>query len=293
MRDGQSMSEVAGHRPWAYSAFRVTVARTRQLSPGFLRITFTGESLRNFAPWGLDQRIKLVLPMPDGSSPEFGLLDEPTPHPSHWYARWRELPETERNVLRTYTPAAIRPESAEIDVDVFVHEPPGPASAWAATARPGDSLVITGPDIRAGKTGYGIHYTPGPDADRFLLIGDETALPAIGNILDSLAPGARAEVFIELADPADDLVTSRAATNTSVHVIERGDHIGANLLEAVRAWGADNGPGPISGVHTYVWIAGETAATTTIRRYIARDLGVSKENIAFLGYWRLGGPLGA
>ena len=196
-------------RPWEYSAFAVTVADARDIAPGWRRLTLAAPELRDFAPWGLDQRIKLVLPLPDGGLADFGLMTDPTPHPSDWYARWKALPETERNVLRTYTPSAIRPEQGEIDVDVLLHEPPGPASAWAAQATPGERLWITGPDRRNGWTGYGLHWQPVAGATRWLLVGDETAFPAIANILRTLPEGGRADVLLEAADVRDDIDAGR------------------------------------------------------------------------------------
>ena len=96
-------------RPWESSAFPVRVVRARRVTPGFLRITLAGPALADFAPWELDRRIELVLPMSDGSRPEFGLLDEPTPHPQQWYTRWKELPEGRRNAACAPTR---RPRSA-------------------------------------------------------------------------------------------------------------------------------------------------------------------------------------
>lgn len=277
-------------RPWEYSAFRVTVARTQELTPRFLRITFTGESLRDFAPWGLDQRIKLVLPMSDGSRPDFGLLDDPTPHPRQWYTRWKALPETERNVLRTYTPAAIRPEAGEIDVDVYLHRPAGPASSWAESCVPGDELVITGPDMRAGYTGYGIHYTPPVEPERLLLVGDATALPAISNILTGRPVGTSADVFLELVDPADNTLPE-GLPDTRVRVLEQDTPTVSRLEEAVRDWGARHGDALVGDPSAYAWIAGEATATTAIRRYLTTDLGWPKDQVAFMGYWKFGGPL--
>ncbi|WP_216695569.1 siderophore-interacting protein [Dietzia psychralcaliphila] len=299
-------------RPWEYSAFPVTVTQSRQLSPGFRRITLAGPALRHFAEWGLDQRIKLVLPMPDGSRPDFGLLVDPTPHPSHWYARWKELPEDRRNALRTYTPAAIRPEVGEIDVDVFLHQPAGPASTWAATCAPGDELVLTGPDARAGYTGYGIHYTPPEPPSRLLLVGDASALPAIRNILAALAPDTPADVFLELADPADNTLDA-PAPGARIRVVEAdsvagggtaddsagddstdsaaGSEVESSLERAVREWGASNGADFATDHAAYAWIAGESGATTRLRRYLTADLAMPKDRVAFLGYWKLGGPL--
>lgn len=65
---------------WEYSAFPVQISQKQRLSPGFMRITVTGDKLRFFGQWGLDQRIKLIIPSPAGNIPDFGILDEPTPH---------------------------------------------------------------------------------------------------------------------------------------------------------------------------------------------------------------------
>lgn len=279
-------------RPWAYSAFRVTVAHRRVLSPRFVRLTFRGDDLVHFAPWGADQRIKLVLPLADGSFADTGLLDEPTPHPSDWYTRWKALPEGERNVLRTYTPSGIRPEEREIDVDVYLHDPAGPASAWAAAARPGDAAVINGPDSRMGWTGYGLHWHPG-EATRFLLVGDETAFPAVRNILRMLPANARAEVVLECEDPADDTVSADAGPDVGIRVVARGHSVPTGAERAVSEWAAEHGPEVRDDPRFYAWIAGETGTTTRIRRTLTTDIGIAKDRVSFLGYWRVGGPLTA
>ncbi len=278
----------APSRPWEYSAFRVRVDRTARLSPGFVRITLAGDALRNFAPWGLDQRIKLVLPMRDGTTPEFGLQTDPTPHPREWYARWKALPEDERNVLRTYTPSAIRSDAGEIDVDVFVHEPAGPASTWAMTCAPGDELTITGPDARAGWTGYGIHFVPPQGYGRLLLIGDESALPAVRNIVCAMPPTAM-DVLLEVADPDDAVLAASVApeSRARIRVVARDGMPGKSLEKAARAWLTAHSD-LLAGA--YAWIAGEASATTRIRGLLTAG-GMTKEQVAFLGYWKSGGPL--
>ncbi|WP_378144267.1 siderophore-interacting protein [Cnuibacter sp. UC19_7] len=268
-------------RPWEYSAFPVRVGARRMLSPQFLRLTLAGDSLEHFAPWGVDQRIKIVLPMPGGGLGDFGLLDEPTPHPSHWYTRWKNLPAGGRNVLRTYTPAAIRPDAREIDVDVYLHSPEGPASMWARAAREGDELVITGPDARHGWTGYGIHWTP-PAAGPVLLVGDETALPAVRNILASLPPEAAGVAIVEIGDPADDAALAdpgrRVPDGVEVRIVRRGETESAVRAHASADLGA-------------AWLAGESGVVTACRRLLVREAGLPRECLSFLGYWREGGPL--
>jgi len=264
-------------RPWEYSAFAVEISAREMLSPNFLRLTFAGDALHHFAPWGVDQRIKLVLPLPGGGLADIGLLDEPTPHPSEWYTRWKALPVAERNVLRTYTPAAIRPDAGEIDVDFYLHSPEGPASRWARAARVGESVVITGPDARNGSTGYGIHWHP-PALGRFLLVADETAIPAVRNIAAALPPQARGIAIVEIGDAADDVTVARLGDAVDVRVVARGE-----TEAAVRAWG--------SAGADYAWLAGEAAVVAASRRVLVRELGMPRERVSFLGYWRAGGAL--
>jgi NADPH-dependent ferric siderophore reductase len=118
------MTEVA-----AWRFFRVLVARSQRLSPSFLRVTFAGPDLDRFADTGYDQRIKLVLPLPD-----CGLGHLPTG--PDWHAQWRGLPDERRNPIRTYTVRAVRRHLAEVDVDVVLHGDAGPASRWANRVRP-------------------------------------------------------------------------------------------------------------------------------------------------------------
>lgn len=276
-----------GARPWEYSAFPVIVAAVRRVTPNFQRVTLAGEMLRHFAPWGLDQRIKLVLPLPEIGFVDVGLREVPTPHPREWYARWKSLPASQRNPLRTYTPSAIRADEAEIDVDVFLHEPSGPASRWAMTCAPGDEVLVTGPDARAGYTGYGIHFTPPSQTRRLLLIGDASAVPAMRNIVQAQRAATHVDVLIELAD-ADDLGEGFAATTTSV----ASDGAPGTALERCAHGWADAAAAQLRDDPTwYVWIAGETGTVARIRRHLNSIVGVSSDRISFLGYWKHGGPL--
>jgi NADPH-dependent ferric siderophore reductase len=61
--------------------------------------------------------------------------------------------------------------------------------------------------------------------------------------------------------------------------------------KAVRAWGETHGPAAREDELFYAWLAGESGSITRIRRYLTHELGIAKERVSFLGYWRLGGPL--
>lgn len=294
-----------------YDAFLATVLRITPLSPHFTRITFGGTDLAHFGTDGLDQRIKILLPRADGTFPELGLFDHPRPALQDWYRRWRELPDAERNAIRTYTIRSVRQADAEIDVDFVLHGTEGPASAWAQHTKPGDELIVIGPDSRATEPAGGIEWKPG-SARRVLLAGDETAAPAICAILESLPADFTGEAIIEVPDAADALRVTHPA-GMRVRWLGRGDTAHGTLLEpAVHEWGARRSvaadaqatgpaepetgdpddilwdvPEQVSG-DDYAWLAGEAGVVTRLRRHLVRDLGVDRRAVAFMGYWKIG-----
>ncbi|WP_250446977.1 siderophore-interacting protein [Actinotalea sp. C106] len=317
----------------ASRGFQVQVARTRRLSPSFLRMTFTGPDLDEFGTEGLDQRIKLVLPNACGDQ-----VDVASFTGADWYAAWRELPDDQRNPLRTYTVRAVRPLEREVDVDVVLHgvDPGavttrgcglaqligcackaqvGPAVKWCAAARPGDSLVLIGPNALHEGPSAGIEFRPPADATCILLGGDETAAPAICSILERLPAGTRAHAYVEVPTEHDELDvhlpegvelrwlprrTSEGvaphgslmteAVQTTAARLARARHAGVEpedvdvdngiLWDTTRATSAPDG--------VYTWIAGEAAVVKGIRRYLVRDLGIDRRAVAFMGYWREG-----
>ncbi|MBD8077622.1 siderophore-interacting protein [Cellulosimicrobium arenosum] len=194
------VARAAARKPWRF--FDVTVVRVEQLTPSFVRFTFTGPELDRFADPGLDVRIKFVLPAPDGGYAHL------VRDPDDWYAAWRAQPEERRNPLRTYTTVAVRPELREVDVDVVLHGDAGPASRWALTAQVGTPLVLLGPDATFDGPVGGLEFRPPARAHALLLAGDETALPAIAAICEDLPADAWGEVHVEVphADDARELV---------------------------------------------------------------------------------------
>ena len=144
----------------AYRPFEVVAQRILPLSPHLVRVTFSGDDLGVFGTTGLDQRIKLVLPLADGSLCDVGQDDPAEILAGTWYARWRALPEAARNPFRTYTVRAIRSERRELDVDMVRHDPApgvpdGPAATWLRRASVGDRLIVIGPDARTADPTVG------------------------------------------------------------------------------------------------------------------------------------------
>ncbi|MCA5893481.1 siderophore-interacting protein [Isoptericola sp. NEAU-Y5] len=193
-------SRDAGAAPAAqpYRMFDVTVSRVTRLCPSFIRVTFTGEDLHEFADNGRDQRIKFLLPAPCGG---WEYLDRQNPD---WFTSWRSLPEERRNPLRTYTVRAVRQDLREVDVDIVLHGDTGPASRWANAAKPGAPLVIMGPNAAyTGGPHGGLEFKPPATSHALLLAGDETAVPAIASICESLPDDAVGEVFLEVPHRED------------------------------------------------------------------------------------------
>jgi NADPH-dependent ferric siderophore reductase len=297
----------------AYRPFRSRVERVRRLSPHFTRVTFTGDDLDLFGTRGLDQRINLIFPLPGVGLSDCGWDDEQPLADGHWFGRWRGLPNECRNPLRVYTVRAIRPAERELDVDFVVHGD-GPAARWLATAARGDEIIVIGPDALSVNSGLGIDWHPG-NAHNLLLVGDETAAPAIASILESLPADREAHALIEVPSAAD---TLPIAHSDRVHVAwlpRHGGGPGSALLPAVRDWvearphlvgttlatsaqtvddSADpdamvwDVPAAPTGANLYAWVAGEAGAIKSIRRYLVRDVGIERGQVAFMGYWRRG-----
>ena len=288
----------------AYRPFAAEVTRVRRLSPSFLRVTFTGPSFDDLAPNGFDQRVKVLLP-----TAGHGLRD--CPRGDDWYAEWRALPGERRNPMRTYTVRAARPELREIDVDFVLHGATGPASAWADRATAGDEVVLIGPNARfPGPTG-GFEWHPPAEAECLVIAGDETAVPAVCAIVESLPAGRSARVLLEVPEAADVLPLAapdgvevtwlprrpvdapRGGLLTPAVVAAVREVAGARL--PVRAPDPEDDttdlvwevPEQAAESSLYAWLAGEAGIVTGLRRELV-GLGVNRRSVAFMGYWRAG-----
>ncbi|MDN5765212.1 MAG: siderophore-interacting protein [Humibacillus sp.] len=310
------------------------VCEVERLSPSFVRIWLGGEGFEQVGPEGttLDQRIKIVIPN-DGHPVPSSVIEA-----DDWYAAWLALPEIERGHLRTYTARFVTGEGVDrrLVVDFVLHGsggqgrggsggPCGPAATWAAGARLGDTLGVLAPR-RGHEDGFGgIEFAPG-DAHRLLFCADETALPAVASILESLPVDAEGVAVIEVPAAADflDVVIP---PGVAVHWIARGERPrGQTSIETLRTHcglgaardraahsvadtvGAEPGDDvwetpvfsssgetldcperraePVGADDTYAWVAGDSATVKTIRRMLVGELGMPRRQVAFMGYWK-------
>ncbi|MDP9736752.1 siderophore-interacting protein [Curtobacterium sp. 260] len=295
-----------------YRVFSVRVAAVSALTPSFVRVTLTGDALADFSAVGLDQRIKVVLPIPG-----HGFSD--LPDGDDWYGAWRALPDAQRNPLRTYTVRSFRPDARELDIDFVAHGDTGPASRWVSSCRVGDELRIVGPAVPSSPAELpsgAAEFAPG-SATRILLAGDETAAPAICAILEALDVATVGHVFIEVPTDADRLPVSAPAGVEVRWIARNGASHGVRMTDQVHAWAAEVTTGaasvaaPVRGAvdladvdvdeqvlwdvpaalderPVYAWIAGEAGCVKELRRHLVRGVGLDRRQVAFMGYWRHG-----
>jgi len=245
----------------------VEVRNITQVTPRVTRMTFTGPQLAGFASRAPAEHIKLFLPQPG---------EREAPHTVPGPDGPIFPPDLPRPISRTYTPRQFRPESLELDVDIVRHGD-GPGSVWAARAQPGDTVVIAGP---------GGGYNRPPNVTPLVIGGDETSLPAISMVLAALPAHARADVFVEVHDRAEEqpLDSPAQVTLTWLHEDTRsgqGAMPGALLEDAIRSATLPNGDGQ-------VWIACEAQAMRRIRAHLLHERGLSPAALYTRGYWQIG-----
>ena len=267
----------AGNQRWKCPACGASSVRKRadRSSPNFARLTLAG--LDGLKVRGADHWCRLfftregqdVLALPT-STTEIG-----------WYLQYLATPKTRRPWVRAYTLRDARPEAGEVDIDFVIHGEKngtiGPAARFALDARPGD---------RVGFLDRGVGFTPDHPHDWTLLIGEETALPAIAGICRSLPDTARGLAIIEIAT-ADDRQEFSAPRGMEIIWLPRDESSHADgrpgelaLHELVIA------TLPNGAVHAHA--IGEAALATGARRHLVQERGVPKRHVDFVGYWRQG-----
>ncbi len=238
----------------------LSVSATSKMSPGFVRITLTGDDLVGFTSSGPTDHSKVFFPDPATGTITAPVLVDGRP----------QRPETGNIVVRDYTPRAFRDgASPEVDFDFYLHGD-GPASAWAGAAAIGDPIVVAGP--RGSRL-------PPKGAARVVLAADETALPALARWIEELDDDMEIVAFATVTNESDAAYLEPAHVNRArlVWVDNQADA----LERALRACG------PI-GDDTYVWAAGEATSLIPVRRYLRRELGLPADQVKVDGYWKRG-----
>jgi len=240
------------------------VGDVNRITPKMARVVFGGDELSGFVSAAHDDHVKLFFPRLGQDKPA---LPTQTPN-GPVYAEGVTPP-----AARDYTPRRYDPAAGTLAIDFVLHGD-GPATSWAAQARPGDFLGVGGP--------RGSFIVP-DDFDWYLLAGDESALPAIGRRLEELPATARAFVVAEVADAGEEQrFTSRAQVET--HWLRRnGAAPGSQplLQKAIAELKLPSGEG-------YAWVAAEAATAKALRRHLVDERGLRKDRVKAAAYWKQG-----
>jgi NADPH-dependent ferric siderophore reductase len=236
---------------------RLEVLRVVDLTPRMRRITLGGPELAGFVSLGSDDHVKLLFPQNAEQAAALETLVLGAGKDNG------PMPE-----MRDYTPRRYDLQKLELDIDFVLHGD-GPASTWAEQAKPGQFLHIGGP--------RGSMIVP-DIFDSYLLIGDETALPAIARRLESLAANRRALVIVEVENGKEQQVLESAAEVNVIWVLREGGK--DPLLNTVRQIKVPVG-------NLYAWVATESKVSRQIRRVLLDEHGLDEQFVKAVGYWRL------
>ena len=233
---------------------QLTVLRVVDLTPRMRRITLGGADLQGFISLGSDDHVKLLFANNAEEQAAMDAVDLPK--------------EGVKPTMREYTPRRIDLVNNELDLDFVLHGD-GPASTWAAQAAPGHRLHIGGP--------RGSMVVP-DIFDSYLLVGDETAIPAIGRRLEELPAGRKVLALIEIEDAQEQQPLSSLA-DVEVIWIERHQR---NVLDVLREVVLPAG-------RLYAWVALEKSLTRQAKALLLEEKGVNEEHLKAAAYWRLDG----
>jgi NADPH-dependent ferric siderophore reductase len=243
----------------------LTVLRREQLSPHMVRIVAGGPGFADYVNNGfVDRYVKIAFPQPGVEYPE----------PLDLWAVRETMPREQWPHTRTYTVRWVDQTAQELAIDFVIHGDEGLAGPWAASARPGDSLVFTGP---------GGGYNPDPAADWYLFAGDEAALPAISAAIESLPRHARGLAFLEVDGDAD-IQSIAAPAGIELVWLRRGDlPAGASelLVNAVRDAEWPEG-------RVQVFAHGERGYMKSLRDVLFAQRGLERAQVSLSGYWARG-----
>ncbi|GAA4701028.1 NADPH-dependent ferric siderophore reductase, contains FAD-binding and SIP domains [Promicromonospora umidemergens] len=269
------------------------VVNTKRVTPNMMRVTLGGDELAQLTPVGYDQWFRLFLPRAGQD-----MLRLPTRTSGLWYAEYLTTPKARRPWVRNYTVRAARPDLNEIDVDFVLHAGPddapgdtaehGPGGASTHGSGPGAGFAQAAePGLRVGILDQGISYDPRHAHDWTLLVADESGLPAVAGICESLPEDARGIAVIEVPT-AGDKQEFRAPSGVELRWVVRSDgdpHAVPGQAALAELRGLD-----LAGLGTevYAFTVGESSLATGARRYLVNECGVPKAYVDFVGYWRHG-----
>ena len=243
----------------------LTVTRKEYLTPHYIRVYLTGEDIPLIANTTIGINNKILVPPMGVNKIHFPELDDET-------KTWVQPPEEVRSFRRTYTHRGIDLTKNEVWIDFVAHGDDGPASAWAINAEKGDVLGVL---MKDGKSEL---Y---PSADWYLLVGDATAIPVLGAILEDLPKTAKGVCIIEVHGKEDEQPLETKAEIDFIWLHNEQPHNGSRLIDVVKEQDL-----PESARFGYV--AAEFSSVKEVRNYLRKEREWKLEELYAYSYWKAG-----
>ncbi|OCB46206.1 iron ABC transporter permease [Mycobacterium vulneris] len=226
---------------------QATVVESTYLTPNMVRLRLVSPTVFEDAVAEPTSYLRFWVPDPDGSKTEH---------------------------QRGYTMSEMDPETGHFAVDVVLHEPSGPASKWARTAKPGDTIPV----MALGATGFTV---PEDLPAGYLLIGDAAAIPAINGIIGVLPHDIPIEVYLEEHDENDLLIPIAEHPRLQVHWVKRHDATSLAAAIEARDWS-----------DWYCWVTPEAGSLKHLRTRLKDEFGFPKSELHAQAYWTQGRAMG-
>jgi NADPH-dependent ferric siderophore reductase len=245
----------------------LTVAAIEELTPHVRRLRLAGADLADLQTDGFDDHVKVFIPEPGQREPRLPAASGPGGRP--------DFGDGPRPTMRDYTPRRLDRQACTLDIDFVLHGD-GPAARWAAQVQVGDPVFIGGP--------RGSMVVPS-DLQWQWLIGDESALAAIGRRLDELGDEVQVAVVVETEDdgPLPPLKLGPRRTLVRVRRPAAGtpEELAAPLVAAVRALPTPQGRG-------HAFAAAESRTVRAVREVLVGPHGLHKSQVRASAYWQRG-----
>ena len=234
-------------RAYGAGEWVLTVQSVEDVTAHYRRIVVHAPGMFDGTPYGAASYIRLWVPDPDDPTKEY---------------------------QRGYTIAALDEASEQMTLEFVLHEPSGPACAWARRAKPGDRIAAT-------RWGAPRFIAPVPAPAGYLLVGDPAALPGINGILRELPDDVPIELYLEYT--YDDELTLPIVERDGLRVTwvrRTGDP--EELVRAIDVRDYSD---------WFTWVTAETEATKAVRTRL-KEWGFPRSHLKAQGYWKQGKEMG-
>ncbi|GLB53469.1 siderophore-interacting protein [Neptunitalea chrysea] len=237
----------------------LTVKYKEYSTPHYIRVVLEGADLKNFTEANVGDNNKILIPKDK--------------------TKKLELPEQKGGGrlnsddfwVRTYTLRSLDLEKGEMAIDFVMHGETGPASSWAIHAEKGDELGVL---MKAKSKPL---FLP---AEKYVLVGDHTAVPVISVLLEKLPEDAIGTVLLEVYSKEDMLPLTKPNGVTLNWLINSNPGTTTNILDAFAT--------AVIDANTFVYAAAEFTVVKQLQEKLRKVSGLERKNWYAFSYWKYG-----